>query len=399
MTPLTRAEQAVLGAVLLDPHQLSALEGWLRPAHFYHPEHAALYQALLTARARKHPAALAAPGDPVPVDWVTDAVTEARRTAPGVTMARVLPLASACPRPRHAPIYGRMVLEAAIHRKITEHATRLHQAARDDAAHNGSQATRHYAAVLTGTLLDLARLWGTDPKPTEPPAGHRPPPATPAPATAEQLADEEWLLSCLSADPTGLRGVQDWLHSDDFTDPGHQHLYRCLTALHHRGEPVDAITVLWEAQRRGYLTDGSGGGLDTERVVRICGPRGVAGSAAYYGEQAVRAALVRTADAAAQQIGHLANEQNLPPGQLIGYALHALQPVDDARRRWQNATGEAPGSDGRTPPEAPEPGAELTAAARARSPNRPGEPRASPVPPATTFTPPGRSQPRRSPAP
>jgi replicative DNA helicase len=399
VTPLTRAEQAVLGAVLLEPHQLSTLEDWLRPAHFYHPEHAALYQALLDARARKHPGALAAPGEPVPDEWATDAVTEARRTAPGATTARVLPLASACPRPRHAPVYGRMVLEGAIHRKITEHAGRLHQAARTDAAHADSQATQHYAAVLTGTLHDLAKVWGIDPKPTELPAGLTPAPVPPLAASAEQLADEEWLLSCLTADPTGLHGVHEWLAPGDFADRGHQQIYRCLTALRHRGEPADEITVLWEAQRRGYLNPGADGGLDADRVLRICGPAGVAASADYYGERAVQAALVRAADTAAQQIRHLAAEQNLPPGQLIGYALHALQPVDDARRRWQAATGEAPDSDGRTSPEVARPGRELTAAARARSPNRPGEPRASPGPTSPSFTPPDRSQPRRSPAP
>nr|WP_326846943.1 DnaB-like helicase N-terminal domain-containing protein [Streptomyces kaniharaensis] len=41
MKPLLRAEQAVLGAVLLDPGQLAALS-WLAPDHFYRPVHRAL---------------------------------------------------------------------------------------------------------------------------------------------------------------------------------------------------------------------------------------------------------------------------------------------------------------------------------------------------------------------
>lgn len=391
MTPLTRAEQAVLGAVLLEPAQLTSLERWLRPAHFYHPEHAALYQALLDARAQGHPGAVAKAGE-VPVEWVTDAVTAARRTARGVTTAHVFRLPPACPRPAHAPVYGRMVLEGAIHRKVTEHATRLHQAARADATRTSSGETRHYTAVLEGTLRDLAKAWGSEPKPIPPPAELADVPLKPLPTSAEQLADEEWLLSCLAADPSGSHGVHDWLAPGDFTDPGHQQIYRCLTALHHRGEPIDEITVLWEAQRRTYLTDGADGGLDADRVSRICGTIGIAESAAYYGERAVQAAMVRVADAAAQQIQHYAG-QALPPSKLISHALHALGPVHEARRRWQTATSELPDHS------AAGPARQLTAAARARSPYRPLPSRASPEPDPPPSTASARPQPSRSPAP
>ncbi|MCE7080160.1 DnaB-like helicase N-terminal domain-containing protein [Streptomyces sp. ST2-7A] len=393
--PLIRAEQAVLGAVLLEPRQLESLDGWLRPAHFHHHDHATLYEVLLNARAQQRPGALTAPGEPVPLEWVTDAVTRARRTAPGVTTARVFGFVSSCPHPRHAPLYGRMVLEGAIHRKVTEHATRLHQAALSDTANADHRDTGHHLGVLTGALKDLAKVWGTDPRPTPPPAELTARPATPPPTGPEQLADEEWLLACLTADPTGLDGIENWLVPEDFVEVDHQRIYRCLTALHHRGEPIDQLTVLWEAQRRGYLSDDAGPGLTGDRVLRVCAAGGVATSAAYHGRQQVRTAFVRNAGRAAGWIRHLATEHALPPGQLIGYSLHTLLPVEETFRRWRTAGGEPPGRPPTPPrvgPGAPGlPGSDLTAAARARSP-RP-HPDATGSSPETSAPPPSLTAP------
>lgn len=108
MNPLLSAEQAVLGAVLLDPDQLSHLD-WLAPDHFYRPVHQALFDALRKLRSNGHPA-LSADG-PVPLSWVTDAVDEAGLHVRGLTAAYAHTLVQACPRTEHAPVYGRMVLE------------------------------------------------------------------------------------------------------------------------------------------------------------------------------------------------------------------------------------------------------------------------------------------------
>lgn len=51
MKPLLRAEQSVLGAVLLDPGQLASL-AWLEPGHFYRPAHRALFDAMRAAPRR-----------------------------------------------------------------------------------------------------------------------------------------------------------------------------------------------------------------------------------------------------------------------------------------------------------------------------------------------------------
>ncbi|GLF95554.1 DnaB-like helicase N-terminal domain-containing protein [Streptomyces yaizuensis] len=387
MNPLHRAEQAVLGAIFLNPTQLEQLSSWLRSKHFYRPAHQALYASALALRDRGHPGSTAAVGS-VPVSWVADAVTEAGTRTRGVTASYAHQLVAACPRPEHAVVYGRMVLEGAIHRTVAEHAVRLHQAARADTVRGGTEETLLRADALAGVLTDLARRWGTDPRPVPPPAQPEPVPRATEVLDRGLLADEEFLLACLTARPDQFDAVVGWLRPGDFGDPGHQQLYRALGALNHRGEPVDQLTVLWEVQRRGALTDGS---LDAERVLAVCDPLALVGSAEHFGEQVIGAALVRTAAESAQRVRALAEDSSVPAGRLIGHALHALGPLDELRQRWHTArTGPAP----ENPPAArSSPGRAEAARARSR-PRRtaPPTPAAAPVPatPARTS--------RRSPA-
>ncbi|MEU8687715.1 DnaB-like helicase N-terminal domain-containing protein [Streptomyces sp. NPDC048665] len=363
MTPLVHAEQAVLGAIFLEPGQLGRLSPWLRPEHFSRPVHAAVYAAMLELKADGHPAAATKAGTPVPLAWVTDTLREASARTRGLTASYLHSLVSACPRPDHAPVYGRMVLEGAIHRSVAKHAARLHQATLADGRADTAKETLHHAQVLSDVLTDLARGWGAEARPVQPPVAYAPQAERPQPVGEQVLADEEFLLGCIASSPEQLLGLVRWLRPGDFADPGHQQIFRALGALHHRGEPIDQLTVLWEVQRRGVLADGT---LDAERVRRVCNPL-VGLAAEHFGEQVVQASLVRTATLAAQRVGALADRDALAPGQLIGYALHALGPLDDVRRRLRLAHEAEP--EPRRPvsrPGAPPPVARIDAA-RSRS--------------------------------
>ncbi|MEU3228383.1 DnaB-like helicase N-terminal domain-containing protein [Streptomyces sp. NPDC006976] len=336
MNPLLRAEQAVLGSVLLDPGQLSHL-GWLAPDHFDRPVHKALFAALRKLRADGHPGLAA--DTSVPLSWVTDAVEEAGNHVRGLSAVYAHTLVSACPRPEHAPAYGRMVLEGAIHRSVTAHAIRLHQAARADALRGEVEGALHHADVLSGVLNDLARRWGTEPRPVPPATPPATAPPAPPPVRAGQVAeDERFLLAVLVERPRAMDEVVGWLRPGDFADPAHGQLYRCLGALHHRGEPIDQITLLWEAQRRGLLADGT---LSGDQVTALCDGVGP-GSAEWLGEQVIRSSIIRTAVASARTIRGLAENESLSPGQLINHALHALRPLDDVRTRCRTANGHSP---------------------------------------------------------
>ncbi|MGP3948479.1 DnaB-like helicase N-terminal domain-containing protein [Streptomyces sp. 7N604] len=383
MTPLIQAEQAVLGSVFLEPCQLDRLSSWLRPDHFYRPAHAAIYAAMLKLRADGHPAATAQAGEPVPLAWMIDTVSEASTRIRGLTASYAHSLVSACPRPAHAPVYGRMVLEGAIHRGVAEHATRLHQAARADGVRGGVEETLHHAQILSDVLADLAHRWGTEPRPAQPPVSSVAPRGHPHRVDERVLADEEFLLGCLSARPDQLLDVVRWLHPGDFADAGHQQIYRSLAALHHRGEPIDQLTVLWETQRRGALADGT---LDAERVLRICDPLAFAGAADHLGEQVIQASLIRTAAASARQVRALADDESLAPGRLIGYALHALGPLGEVRRRWRIASGTEPEQHRPSSQQGASPPAARIEAARSRS--RPHRADVFPATAPTTSPPP-----------
>ncbi|MFE9826708.1 DnaB-like helicase N-terminal domain-containing protein [Streptomyces sp. NPDC005791] len=365
MSPLLGAEQAVLGAVLLDPGQLSHLD-WLAPDHFYRPVHQALFAALRKLRSDSHPA-VGADG-PVPLSWVTDAVKEAGLHVRGLTPVYPHVLIQACPRPEHAPVYGRMVLEGAIHRTVAQHAIRLHQVARADALQGEVDGALRSADVLTGVLTDLARRWGTEPRPVAPTSAPANGPAVPPPIQADQVAeDERFLLAVLTEQPGAMEQVVAWLRPGDFADPAHGQLYRCLGALHHRGEPIDRITLLWEAQRRGLLADGT---LSGKQVTAICDGVG-AGSAEWLGDRVMRSSLTRTAAASARAVRALAEDEALVPGRLINYALHALGPLDEVRARWETANGNpAP----KPPASAPVPPPARVHVALARSTPRPVPP-------------------------
>ncbi|WEV29134.1 helicase DnaB [Streptomyces sp. 71268] len=367
MTPLLSAEQALIGSVLLDPGQLSHLD-WLAPDHFYLPAHQALFAALRKLRDDAHPALYQ---QPVPLSWMSDAVDEASTHVRGLTSTYAHTLVAACPRPAHAPLYGRMVLEGAIHRSITEHAIRLHQAARADALQGNVEGALHYADVLAGVLSDLAQRWGTEPRPTTPSTPPANVPAMPPPIRVDQVAeDERFLLAVLTEQPKAMDEVVGWLRPGDFADPAHGQLYRCLGALHHRGEPIDRVTLLWEAQRRGLLADGT---LSGDQFTAICDSVGP-GSAEWLGELVMRSSVTRTAATSAHTIRALAENEALAPGRLISHALHALGPLDEVRARWQAADGRpAPTPTTPTPSPAGPPPARVHAAL-ARSTPRPFTP-------------------------
>ncbi|MFI1592290.1 DnaB-like helicase N-terminal domain-containing protein [Streptomyces halstedii] len=359
MNPLLGAEQALLGAVLLDPNQLSHLD-WLAPDHFYRPVHQALFAALRKLRSDGHPA-VGADG-PVPLSWVTDAAKEAGLHVRGLTPVYPHTLIQACPRSEHAPVYGRMVLEGAIHRAVAQHAIRLHQVARADALRGEVKGALRSADVLAGVLRDLARRWGTEPRPVAPTTAPGAAPAMP-PVRGDQVAeDERFLLAVLAEQPRAMEEVVDWLRPGDFANLAYGQLYRCLGALHHRGEPIDRITLLWEAQRRGLLADGT---LSGEQLTAICDGVG-AGSAEWLGERVMRSSLTRTAAASARAVRALAEDEALVPGRLINYALHALGPLDEVRVRWETANGSpAPKSPASTPvPDGPPPARVHVALAR-----------------------------------
>ena len=98
------AEQSVLGAVLLSDHTMYALviEIGLRPADFYRPSHAAVFEAML---------ALYEQGEPVDKLTVTEKLKQSGRLDDAGGAAAIEALAAAPPVVGNAGQYGKIVKE------------------------------------------------------------------------------------------------------------------------------------------------------------------------------------------------------------------------------------------------------------------------------------------------
>lgn len=226
--PVFYAEQALLGALLLGPQRLGDVPG-INPDAFSTAADAALFATI-----RSLPA-------PEPAQhmqntkWLEEVLTTARETARGLTASYLHSLIQVCPRPLHAPAYGRMVEAEHARRRLRAGAQHLAQTARDLSLPHPVLTTLAQADALAGVVDDLAARF-------PPHSGSLPRTAAPAPTAtpvdAEEAVDEERLMiATATAHPADIEQMR-WLTQDDFTHPLHAGLWQCLTALYRRGAPA-----------------------------------------------------------------------------------------------------------------------------------------------------------------
>ncbi|KPC62674.1 DnaB-like helicase N-terminal domain-containing protein [Streptomyces chattanoogensis] len=342
--PVHYAEQSLLGALLLAPHRLTDISP-LEADHFSNHAHGALFTAMGTVP----------PPDPethrTDVAWLTAVLDAARPEAPGLTASYLHTLIQVCPWPQHAPTYARMIRADHARRMLCMHAERLAQTATDATLPNPAATTLAQADTLGRFLQNLSGQFAPHP-------GSLPrtvlPEAPPRDSGEEALDEERLLLATATAHPAELKDMR-WLMPEDFALPLHASLWQCLTSLVHRGDPVDPVTVLWEAQHRGLLTGGPAPG---DLMTLVSAP---VGSAEYWGEKVLQRALLARAQAVATRITAYTDDPANTPHQLIAGSRRALADLGAVRTRWRHATSPAPAS-------MPQP-------ARAAAPPRAGPPR------------------------
>lgn len=306
------AEQALLGALLLDPQQLVGVLDLL-PEHFANPSHSALLAAMRTLTPPDPDAHRASPV------WPQAVLTGALTAAPGLNTPYLHTLINACPRPQHAPVYAQMVRAEHVRRTLREHAVRLEQLARDGSLPEPATTVLEQADTL-GRFLDRAEpQWPRQPGPVP-----RAVPAAANEAPAEEDLDAERLfLAAATAHPGDLL---HWLHPEDFRLPLHRGLYQCLSAMARHGEPVDPITVVWKAQQHAVLH-----GIDPAHVLDFL--QQPAGPVEHWAEHLYTRALLTTAHTAARQITALTHDPAHSPHHLIPAARRALAPLTRMRAR------------------------------------------------------------------
>ncbi|MBA2950244.1 DnaB-like helicase N-terminal domain-containing protein [Streptomyces himalayensis] len=319
--PVHYAEQSLLGALLLDPHRLPDI-GDLDAGQFGNHAHGALFQAIRTVP----------PPDPeahrLDPAWLNTVLGAARPNAPGLTASYLHTLIQVCPWPKHAPTYARMIRADHARRTLLMHAERLAQTSTDATLPNPAATTLAQADTLAQFLDSLAGQFAPHP-------GSLPRtvvPGTPGGRCREEALDEErLLLATATAHPAELKNMR-WLQPDDFTLPLHATLWQCLTALDHYGEPVDPVTVLWEAQHRGLLADGLAPG---DLIALVSTP---VGSPEYWGERVLQRALLARAFDVGTRIAAYAQDPANTPHQLITGSRRALADLTTLRTRWHRST-------------------------------------------------------------
>lgn len=315
-------EQALLGALLLDPRRLGDVTG-IAAGSFSNAAHAALYAAISTLP----------PPDPAEhaknTKWLNRVLTAAREQTRGLTASYLHTLVQVCPWAHHAPAYARMVEAEHARRRLHSAAERLIRATHDASLPHPVQTVLAEADALAAVVDDIASRFA-------PRAGILPrtpaPPAAIAPDRTEAVEEEQLLLATATAHPADIDSVR-WLLPDDLTLPLHAGLWQCLTTLARRGDPVDPVTVLWEAQQRGLLDDGS----EPRNVIRLLAEP--AGSLDYWGERTLQRSLLATADQAGRHIEAYASDPANTPFQLVVGARRSLAGIAAIRTRWQHATG------------------------------------------------------------
>lgn len=345
--PVHYAEQSLLGALLLDPHRLAGI-GDLDAGQFTNHAHGALFRAMRTV----------APPDPEShrsdPAWLNTVLDAARPHAPGLTASYLHTLIQVCPWPKHAPTYARIIRADHTRRTLLLHAERLAQTATDTTLPNRATATLAQADTLGQFLDTLAGQFAPHP-------GSLPRTAVPEHPTAhddEEVLDEErLLLATATAHPAELTNMR-WLQPDDFTLPLHATLWQCLTTLVRNGEPVDPVTVLWEAQHHGLLSDGL---APSDLIALLSTP---AGSPEHWADRILQRALLARAYDVATRIAAYTQDPANTGHQLLTGSRRALADLTALRTRWQRSTAATP--------------------AAPRAPRSPAVSRAGPPPRATT---------------
>ncbi|MEU6192307.1 DnaB-like helicase N-terminal domain-containing protein [Streptomyces sp. NPDC047061] len=319
--PVHYAEQALLGALLLEPARLADTEP-LIAQHFNSHTHAMLFTAIRTLP----------PPDPADhakdTAWLNTVLNHARPHAPGLNASYLHALIQFCPHPKHAAAYARMIRADKARRVLCAHAERLASTASDPGLPNP-------VASVLGMTDDIGRVLDSLAEQFAPHPGSFPrtalPPEVPRQASEEDLDEERLLLATATAYPAEVPHMR-WLTEADFLLPLHAALWQAITALVHRGGMVDPVTVLGEAQHRGLLT----GTLTPKDLMALVSTP--AGSPEYWGEKILQRALLARAQTVAARITTYTDDLANTPHQLITGSRRALADLGSLRTRWTRAT-------------------------------------------------------------
>jgi replicative DNA helicase len=235
-------ERALVGALLLEPDQIDELRVWLQLDDLAGTAERQAYAAVEALRDRGTAVT------PQGVDATVRAtVPTGTQLADGPYLVTVM---QETPFEDRAHIYGRMVLELSIRRRVADEATSLHQ-------HAETASSSHDLNIVFGHVDQFRRgVEALHQRETLAAGAHSVTPAHQAdlpPLTriprSEHVQEEQRAILSLTEHPTCLPHVATWLHPNDFGDDECAALYGELLTLHRAKNPIDRLTLAWRAAK------------------------------------------------------------------------------------------------------------------------------------------------------
>jgi replicative DNA helicase len=146
------------------------------------------------------------------------------------------------------------------------------------------------------------------------------PPLAAAPIPPQNLDAEESVLGAMMLSPGAIGAVSELLDAGDFYRESHGTIYRAALGLYARGEPVDAITLTDELDRRGELEHVGG----QDRVHELAALVPATSNAAHYAKIVREMATLRGLIRAGNDIARLGFDR---PGDTVDLVDRAEQIV------------------------------------------------------------------------
>lgn len=371
----TLAEGALVGALIWDPRRAEDVSRWLRPTDFTSFVDGRMYEAILgmIADGRADGLVGALPGvlarweysEGFPphqehghVEWMmrVDERLRATPAPPPSGVARLpekyadrlgLPTVVETTGPRSEHVrYAQMVLENATRRDVLQMGVQIGAAA-ERSLGDLNEAAPTLSAMLeqTSTRLDqlASRLavaadsrisQALSPGQRSRVTGARwphevgEPAARPLTRKALERAEIETIAGALAV-PELRRELVNRLESGDFSMDTAGATWDALVALHDRGDPLDYVTLAWEAERRAPI---SGPGLPPDLLLRL-GLAETSPEAWGASEIVSRAALIAHTKAAQQEVQEAAMHPASTARQLVDAARSAYRGAGEHARR------------------------------------------------------------------
>jgi replicative DNA helicase len=154
------------------------------------------------------------------------------------------------------------------------------------------------------------------------------------PAVAEQVRippqnveAEEYVLGAMLLAPGAIGAVSEILRADDFYRSSNGRVYQAALALYGRGEPVDAITLADELDKRAELDDIGG----RARIHELAALVPASANAAHYARIVHEMAILRGLIAAGQRIADLGYERKAETVELVDQAESIIFALSQSR--------------------------------------------------------------------